>query len=277
VQAEIDRQSVALATELGVVGLMNAQFAVQNGIVFLLEVNPRASRTVPFVSKAIGTPLAKHALWLMIGRQLEPERLRLKPLVPYAVKETVFPFARFPGADLTLGPEMQSTGEVMGRGRSFAEAFLKSQIAASNGLRNEGAVFIGVRDEHKQAIVPIARSLHMLGYRMLATPGTRAVLLAAGLAEVEEVSLKADAPNNLFQHMASGALTLVINTTKAGKRRIDPTHLRRMVLTHNIAYCTTVEAARTLVNALETTGRERSFTYLPLRGYTDAPPPAEAS
>jgi carbamoyl-phosphate synthase large subunit len=276
VQAEIDRQSVALALELGVVGLMNAQFAVQNGTVYLLEVNPRASRTVPFVSKAIGTPLAKHALWMMIGRQLEPERLRLKPLVPFAVKETVFPFARFPGADLTLGPEMQSTGEVMGRGRSFAEAFLKSQIAASNGLRNEGAVFIGVRDEHKQAIVPIARSLHALGYRLLATPGTRAVLAAAGLSDVAATSLKPEADDNVFQHMASGELTLVINTTKPGKRRIDPTHLRRMVLIYNIAYCTTVEAARTLVGALEATGRERAFTYLPLRGYGDAPPAAGA-
>jgi carbamoyl-phosphate synthase large subunit len=276
VQAEIDRQSVALALELGVVGLMNAQFAVQAGTVFLLEVNPRASRTVPFVSKAIGTPLAKHALWLMIGRQLEAEQLSLKPLVPFAVKETVFPFARFPGADLTLGPEMQSTGEVMGRGRTFAEAFLKSQIAASNGLRSEGAVFIGVRDADKHAIVPLARSLQMLGYTLLATPGTRTVLLANGLADVAETSLKPDAPDNVFQHMASGALTLVINTTKPGKRRIDPTHLRRMVLIYNIPYCTTVEAARTLVSALETTGRDRAFTYLPLRGYGDAPPPLEA-
>ncbi|HKJ00484.1 MAG TPA: carbamoyl-phosphate synthase large subunit [bacterium] len=276
VQAEIDRQSVALACELGVIGLMNAQFAVKGGTVYLLEVNPRASRTVPFVSKAMGTPLAKHALWVMIGRPLEPEQLRLKPLVPFAVKETVFPFARFPGADLTLGPEMQSTGEVMGRGRTFAEAFLKSQIAASNGLRNEGTVFIGVRDEHKEAIVPLARSLQKLGYHLLATTGTRKVLLANGLTDVEETSLAADAPNNLFQHMASGALALVINTTKPGKRRIDPTHLRRMVLTYNIAYCTTVEAARTLVHALEQTGRERAFTYLPLRGYGDAPPGVEA-
>ena len=266
VQQEIDRQAVALALELGVVGLMNAQFAVQGSTVFLLEVNPRASRTVPFVSKAIGTPVAKHALWLMIGRPLEPERLRLKPLANFAVKETVFPFARFPGADLTLGPEMQSTGEVMGRGPTFAEAFLKSQIAASNGLRTDGAVFIGVKDADKPTIVPVARSLAMLGYRLLATPGTRTVLLAHGLAEVEEVSLDHKAANNVFQHMASGALTLVINTTKPGKRRIDPTHLRRMVLIHNIAYCTTVEAARTLVGALETAGRERAFTYQPLRG-----------
>jgi carbamoyl-phosphate synthase large subunit len=276
IQGEIDRQSVALALELGVVGLMNAQFAVQAGTVYLLEVNPRASRTVPFVSKAIGTPLAKHALWMMIGRRLEPEHLRLRPLVPFAVKETVFPFARFPGADLTLGPEMQSTGEVMGRGDTFAEAFLKSQIAASNGLRPGGAVFIGVRDEHKAAMVPIARSLRMLGYRLLATTGTRKVLAAHGLADVEEVSLQVDAPNTVFQHMASGDLALVINTTKLGKRRIDPTHLRRMVLMYNIAYCTTVEAARTLVGALEATGPERAFTYRPLRGYADAPPATNA-
>ncbi|MCH9047025.1 MAG: carbamoyl-phosphate synthase large subunit, partial [SAR324 cluster bacterium] len=267
IQAEIDRQAVALALELGIVGLMNAQFAVKGEEIFLLEVNPRASRTVPFVSKATGMPLAKEATWIMIGRPLEPERLRTMPLVPYAVKETVFPFARFPGADLVLGPEMKSTGEVMGRGRTFAEAFLKSQIAASNGLRAGGAVFVGVRDEHKADIVPIARTLAGLGYRLLATPGTRSALREAGLTDIEETSLKMDAPNNLFQFLAGGNVSLVINTTRSGKRRIDPTHLRRLVLTYNIPYCTTVEAARTLVDALHAMGSEPAFSYTPLRGY----------
>ena len=269
IQEQIDRQSVALAIEVGVVGLMNAQFAVRGGEVFLLEVNPRASRTVPFVSKAIGTPLAKEAVRLMIGGELKPEELRLHPLVPFAVKETVFPFARFPGADLTLGPEMQSTGEVMGRGFSFAEAFLKSQIAASNGLRGEGAVFIGVRDADKEAIVPLAKSLEGLGYELLATPGTRAELLKNGMERITETSLKLDEPNSLYKHMAEGRLTLVINTTRSGKRRIDPTHLRRLVLTYNIPYCTTVEAATTLVNALEFLGKDREFSCQPLKGYRE--------
>jgi carbamoyl-phosphate synthase large subunit len=143
IQQEIRQQAVALALELGVVGLMNAQFALRDGTVYLLEVNPRASRTVPFVSKAIGVPLAKHATRLMLGEPLRSLELNVEPLVPFAVKETVFPFAKFPGSDLLLGPEMQSTGEVMGRGGSFAEAFLKSQIAAStNGLRRDGYVFV---------------------------------------------------------------------------------------------------------------------------------------
>ena len=269
IQEEIDAQSVALALELKVVGLMNAQFAVKDGKVFLLEVNPRASRTVPFVSKAIGTPLAKEAVRLMIGEPLDPDRVSRTTLVPFAVKETVFPFAKFPGADLTLGPEMKSTGEVMGRGRTFAEAYLKSQIAASNGLRAGGYVFIGVRDEDKAAITPIARILIDLGYQVLATPGTRARLEESGLSGVVETSLKPDKPNSLYRYMDDNSLALVINTTRSGKRRIDPTHLRRMVLTYNIPYCTTVEAAGTMVRAMEAMGPDREFEYSPLLGYSE--------
>jgi carbamoyl-phosphate synthase large subunit len=272
IQEEISRQALALALELRVVGLMNAQFAVQGEQVFLIEVNPRASRTVPFVSKAIGLPLAKHATWLMIGGRLEPERLRLSPVVPFAVKETVFPFARFAGSDLTLGPEMQSTGEVMGRGQSFAEAFLKSQIAASNGLRNDGYVFIGVMDEDKRAAVPLARSLQRLGYRILATPGTRRALSEHQVPDVTETTLTHNGEQSLFTYMASGAVALVINTTNAGKSRVDATHFRRLVLTYNIPYCTTIQAARALVDALEALGKARTFTYVPLRGYGDEQP-----
>ena len=275
-QAEIERQSIALALELGVVGLMNAQFAMQEGKVFLLEVNPRASRTVPFVSKAIGVPLAKLATRLMAGEPLDPAQVGRQTLAPFAVKETVFPFARFPGADVTLGPEMQSTGEVMGRGKTFAEAFLKSQIAASNGLRPAGKVFIGVRDQDKQAVAPIAKALQKLGYQLLATEGTRKVLEDNGITGVAPTSLESGAPDNIFQHMADGSLTLVINTTKPGKRRIDHTHLRRLVLTYNIPYCTTVEAARTLVEALDDLGADWDFAYLPLRGYSDGTRPGGA-
>ncbi len=265
IQAEIARQSIALALELKVVGLMNAQFAVREGVVYLIEVNPRASRTVPFVSKAIGVPVAKLATRLMLGEPLDARALGRAPLVPFAVKETVLPFAKFPGSDTTLGPEMHSTGEVMGRGQTFAEAYLKSQIAASNGLKPEGYVFIGVRDEDKAAMVPVARTLQQVGYTVLATPGTRRVLAAAGLRDIQETSLDPASPVNLYQHMTNGRMALVINTTQPMKRRIEATHFRRIALTYNIAYCTTVEAARALVNALGAMGKDRAFTYLPLR------------
>ncbi|MCZ6628301.1 MAG: carbamoyl-phosphate synthase large subunit, partial [SAR324 cluster bacterium] len=243
IQQQICAQAVALALELRVVGLMNGQFAVQDGTVYLLEVNPRASRTVPFVSKAMGIPLAKYATRLMLGEPLDALTFNPRPLVPFAVKETVFPFAKFPGADPLLGPEMQSTGEVMGRGATFAEAFLKSQIAAStNGLRADGHVFMGVVDEDKAALVPMARSFRKLGYHLLATPGTRQVLLEAGIAEVTEASLEMGREDSLYKYMVGDSLALVINTTDSRKRRIDPTHLRRLVLTYNVPYCTTLQA-----------------------------------
>jgi len=270
IQEEIARQAIVLALELQVVGLMNAQFAVQGDVVFLLEVNPRASRTVPFVSKAIGVPLAKLATRLMMGEPLASLGVMVRPLVPFAVKETVFPFAKFPGSDLLLGPEMLSTGEVMGRGRTFAEAFLKSQIAAStNGLRAEGSVFIGVADVDKPHVVAIARTLQGLSYRLLATPGTRKSLLESGLGDITETNLSMESETSLYTHMQQGDLALVINTTTPGRRRIDPTHLRRLVLTYNIPYCTTLQAAQALVNALEVMGRERAFTYAPLKGFRE--------
>jgi len=270
-QQEIGRQAIAIAIELKVVGLMNAQFAVQGGLVHLIEVNPRASRTVPFVSKAVGTPLAKYATRLMLGEKLASLGAIGRPLVPFAVKETVLPFAKFTGSDTTLGPEMRSTGEVMGRGQTFAEAFLKAQIAASNGLRPEGYVFLGVTDDDKGLIAPLARALQTLDYKLLATPGTRNALLAAGLERVEEASLKMDSPNSVFSHMVNDTLALVINTTRPKKRKMDPTHLRRLMLAYNIPYCSTLESAATLVNALAEVGKFRNFVYLPLRGY-DAPP-----
>jgi carbamoyl-phosphate synthase large subunit len=279
-QQEIARQAIALAVELKVVGLMNAQFAVKDGMVYLIEVNPRASRTVPFVSKAVGTPLAKFATRLMLGEKLASLGVIGRPLVPFAVKETVLPFAKFSGSDTTLGPEMRSTGEVMGRGQTFAEAFLKAQIAASNGLRPEGYVFIGVTDDDKARVAPLARALVTLGYKVLATPGTRQALLGAGLEQVEEATLKMDSPNSVFSHMVNDTLALVINTTRPRKRKMDPTHLRRLMLAYNIPYCSTIEAASTLVNALAEVGKFRNFTYLPMRGYeapAAASPAAPAS
>ncbi|MBI4081085.1 MAG: carbamoyl-phosphate synthase large subunit [Candidatus Lambdaproteobacteria bacterium] len=279
IQEEIRRQSFALALELGVVGLMNAQFAVKDGRVYLIEVNPRASRTVPFVSKAMGVPVAKLATRLMLGERLADLPFDGRPLVPFAVKEVVFPFAKFPGSDLTLGPEMLSTGEVMGRGATFAEAYLKSQIAASNGLRHGGFVFLGVVDGDKAAVVPIAGSLQRLGFKLLATPGTRRALMEAGLADVTETRFHMGepgslTPGSLIQYMLDDTLALVINTTTHARRqRIDHSHARRLILTYNIPYCTTVEAARALVLALQTTKGQR-FQYAPLR---PSPPPGAAS
>jgi carbamoyl-phosphate synthase large subunit len=201
----------------------------------------------------------------MLGEPLDPAAIQVPPLVPFAVKETVLPFAKFPGSDTTLGPEMHSTGEVMGRGQTFAEAYLKSQIAASNGLKPDGSVFIGVRDEDKPAMVPVARILQRVGYTVLATPGTKRVLDAAGLAGIQAVSLDPASPDNLYRHITTGRVALVINTTQPMKRRIEATHFRRLVLTYNIAYCTTVEAAQALVQALDAVGKDRPFTYLPLR------------
>ena len=216
-----------------------------------------------------------------LGRQDDEKQQRVtlsafridpSPLLPFAVKETVFPFSKFSGSDTTLGPEMRSTGEVMGRGLTFAEAYLKAQIAASNGLPREGCVFLGVVDEDKAAVVPMARALQKLGYRLLATPGTRRALRGAGLRDVGETSLTIEDETSLFRHMLSGELALVINTTHPRKRRIDATHLRRLILAYNIPYCSTLEAAGAMVDALAELGRERAFQYQPLRGFSPAAP-----
>ncbi|MDH4120305.1 MAG: carbamoyl-phosphate synthase large subunit [Deltaproteobacteria bacterium] len=273
VQDEITRAALALARELKVKGLMNAQFAVTppspeslgQPVVYLIEVNPRASRTVPFVSKALGEPLAKYATRLMLGESLETLNMRGRLLTPYSVKEVVFPFSKFTGADTTLGPEMRSTGEVMGRGRTFGEAFLKAQIAAANGLVAKGCVLLGVKDADKQGVVPLAVVLQKLGYSLLATPGTKRVLEQAGVSEVIETSLDTGADNSVFHRMVDDSLALVINTTQPKKQRIDPTHLRRLVLAYNIPYYTTLEAARALVAALDTVGPSRDFEFKPLQ------------
>ena len=178
---EIERQAEALARALEVRGLMNVQMAVKDGEVFILEVNPRASRTVPFVAKAIGSPVAKIAARVMAGERLADFPLRPQPTGHVAVKEAVFPFARFPGVDLLLGPEMKSTGEVMGLDRDFAAAFVKSQLGAGTELPASGTVFVSVRDRDKAAAVELAQRLHELGFQLAATRGTAAALAAAGL------------------------------------------------------------------------------------------------
>jgi carbamoyl-phosphate synthase large subunit len=248
---EIRRQVVALAVELSVVGLMNVQFAVKDGTVYILEVNPRASRTVPFVSKAIGVPLAKLAARVMVGRTLEDLGFTAE-IVPQhvAVKEAVFPFAKFPGVDTLLGPEMKSTGEVMGIGSSFGAAFAKAQIAAGTVLPEGGAVFISVRDEDKPAVVSIAARLARGGFRLVATRGTAQYLRRHGLT-VETINKVLEGSPHVADAIQSGAIAMLINTPKGYGPNRDSFLLRRSALECRVPYFTTVAAAEAAAEGVE--------------------------
>jgi carbamoyl-phosphate synthase large subunit len=255
---EIERQSIALAKELGVIGLMNVQFAIQGKDVYVLEVNPRASRTVPFVGKATGLPLAKAGSLCMVGKSLK-EAGALTGLKPkhISVKEAVFPFARFPGVDTVLGPEMRSTGEVMGVDTDFARAFHKAQAAAGNTLPASGAgkrAFVSVRDQDKEAASEIARSLVKLGFEVLATAGTHRYLQGKGISTTPVRKVQEGRPS-IVDRIKDGDVHFVVNTT-AGKREIaDSYSIRRETLMKGLPYCTTLTAARASVAAMEAAGR----------------------
>ena len=264
---EIERQTVALAKALGVVGLMNVQFAVKDGEIYVLEVNPRASRTVPFVAKATGVPIAKIAARAMLGEAIG-NRFAADPARPpghVAVKEAVLPFARFPGVDLILGPEMKSTGEVMGLDADFGRAFAKSQLAAGNSLPLEGCVFVSVRDRDKAALVEPCRRLCEMGFSLLATQGTADALAAAGLP-VNRVNKVRDGRPHVVDHMLNGAVQLVFNTTEGAQAIADSFSLRRTALTHAIPYYTTVAGARAAVQAIAAL-RAGSLEVAPLQSY----------
>jgi carbamoyl-phosphate synthase large subunit len=245
VQAEIGRQTVALARALNVVGLMNVQFAIQRNVIYVLEVNPRASRTVPFVSKAIGTPLAKVAARCMVGKSLGAQRAREAVEMPYyAVKEAVFPFIKFPGADTILGPEMKSTGEVMGVGHTFSEAFLKSQAAAGQRLPTSGKVFLSVRNSDKAPIVDVARALARLEFSLFATRGTAAALTAAGI-EVTPVNKVAEGRPHVVDMIKNGDFSLIINTVEERLSAVrDSYAIRHAALEARVTYYTTVAGAK---------------------------------
>ncbi len=298
---EIERQTVALATALEVVGLMNVQFAVKDGEIYVLEVNPRASRTVPFVAKATGVPIAKIAARVMAGERLADCRgrlghdrrvdpslsgLRPEPSVsgphPFppplggegregararhvAVKESVFPFARFPGVDLILGPEMKSTGEVMGLDTDFGRAFAKSQLASGNSLPLEGCVFVSVRDHDKEALVEPCRRLIEMGFALIATQGTADTLVAAGLP-VGLVNKVRDGRPHIVDHMLNGGVQLVFNTTEGSQAIADSFSLRRTALAYAIPYYTTVAGARAAVQAIAAL-RAGSLEVAPLQSY----------
>jgi carbamoyl-phosphate synthase large subunit len=249
-QDELRRQTVAMAKALNVVGLMNVQFAIQNntkagGTVYVLEVNPRASRTVPFVSKATGVPLAKIAARCMAGQSLAQQGITHEVIPPYySVKEAVFPFIKFPGVDTILGPEMKSTGEVMGVGETFAEAFVKSQLAASVKLPKEGKVFISVREDDKSGAVEIASALAKLGFAILATRGTAAAISAAGVA-VTMVNKVAEGRPHIVDMIKNGEVSLIVNTvdSKPSVMR-DSYSIRHAALQGRVTYYTTLAGAR---------------------------------
>jgi carbamoyl-phosphate synthase large subunit len=263
--AEIHRQAEALARALAVRGLMNVQMAIKDDEVFILEVNPRASRTVPFVAKAIGQPIAKIAARVMAGEPLAGFALRQRKLDHVAVKEAVFPFARFPGVDLLLGPEMKSTGEVMGLDRDFGAAFAKSQLGSGNLLPSEGTVFISVRDQDKPAMVALGRELLAHGYRLIATNGTAEHLRAAGLA-VELINKVHQGRPHVVDRIKDGDIAMVINTTEGQQAIRDSYTLRRAALVHKVPYYTTVAGARAVVQAM-TTLLARELAVTPLQSY----------
>jgi carbamoyl-phosphate synthase large subunit len=269
---DIRDQSAKLARGLDVVGLMNVQFAVKDDTVYVLEVNPRASRTVPFVAKATGRPIAKIAARVMAGESLDD-------LLPHgtddggrldhvAVKEAVFPFARFPGTDIILGPEMRSTGEVMGIDKDFARAFAKAQLGAGVDLPRSGAVFVSVKDADKPATVPLARALATMGFRIVATSGTATTLEGAGII-VTRVNKVLEGRPHIVDQMISGEIALVFNTTEGAQAIADSFSLRQAALTYNIPYYTTVEGARSAVRAIEAL-RASPLGVAPLQSYFGA-------
>ena len=245
VERELRRQTVLLAHALEVVGLMNVQFAIQRDVIYVLEVNPRASRTVPFVGKAAGVPLAKIAARCMVGKTLAQQGA-LTEVVPtyFSVKEAVFPFVKFPGVDTILGPEMKSTGEVMGVGKSFGEAFVKSQLAAGAKLPETGAAFISVRDGDKLAVVHVARELLELGFRLLATRGTAGVLAAHGIA-VTVVNKVVEGRPHIVDMIKNGEVSLVVSTVEETRTAVaDSRSIRTSTVQRRVTYYTTVAGAR---------------------------------
>jgi carbamoyl-phosphate synthase large subunit len=248
---ELKRQTQQMARALKVVGLMNVQFAIQNGVVFVLEVNPRASRTVPFVSKATGVPVAKVAARCMLGRSLRAQGVQVEVVPPYySVKEAVFPFAKFLGVDPLLGPEMRSTGEVMGVGRTFGEALFKSQLAAGASLPPRGTVFLSVKDSDKPKTVEIARLLHEMGYALVATRGTAVAVEAAGIP-VKPVNKVKDGRPHVVDLLKNGEIDLVITTVEERRSTIaDSRSIRTTALAQRVTYYTTVAGGRAAVEGM---------------------------
>jgi carbamoyl-phosphate synthase large subunit len=251
-------QTVALAQALGVVGLINVQYAIKNGVVYVLEVNPRASRTIPFVSKAIGVPLASLAARVMVGEMLDDIGFTDEIVPPYvSVKEAVFPFNKFAGTDPVLGPEMRSTGEVMGISDSFGSAFAKSQLAASNGLPLEGVVLITVIDSDKPTVTPIARRFHEMGFEIMATAGTAAYLRARGIPAQRVFKVHEGRPNCLDM-IVNRDVQLLVNTPMGKHAQLDDYLLRQAAIVNRVSYTTTMSAASAASDAILSLRSRRS-------------------
>ncbi|HOY86140.1 MAG: carbamoyl-phosphate synthase large subunit [Methylotenera sp.] len=243
-QDELRTQTKQMAKALGVVGLMNVQFAIQGTTVYVLEVNPRASRTVPFVSKACGLQLAKIAARCMVGQSLASQKVTHEVIPPfYSVKEAVFPFIKFPGVDTILGPEMKSTGEVMGVGETFAEAFVKSQLGASTKLPSGGKAFISVRKEDYNKVVEIAHALHDLGFTLVATKGTATALTANGL-KVTSVNKVAEGRPHIVDMIKNNDISFIVNVTEDKRAVADSYEIRRSALQNKVTYYTTLAGAK---------------------------------
>jgi carbamoyl-phosphate synthase large subunit len=263
--AEIERQTEAMAKALEVVGLMNVQYAVKEDAVYVLEVNPRASRTVPFVAKATGQPIAKYAARLMAGEPLAAMDTKRTSAKHVAVKEAVFPFARFPGVDVILGPEMRSTGEVMGLDSNFGRAFAKSQLGSGAKVPAEGTVFVSVKDQDKPAMVKPVKRLIDLGFRIVATRGTADYLARHGI-EAQRVNKVLEGRPHVVDLMKDGKVQLVFNTVDGASALTDSFALRRTALVHKIAYYTTVAGAKASVEGIAAV-REGALDVAPLQSY----------
>ena len=243
-----------MARGLKVVGLMNTQFAIQGDTIYVLEVNPRASRTVPFVAKATGMALAKIGARCMMGKSLR-EQGATREVVPeyYSVKEAIFPFAKFQNVDPILGPEMRSTGEVMGVGRSFGAAFARAQEAANIKVPPVGKAFVSVRDPDKQRLLPVAKDLLARGFGLVATGGTATFLEQQGLA-CERVNKVLEGRPHVVDLIKNGEIVYIVNTTEGRQAIADSFSIRREALQHRVTYSTTVSGARALVHSLDWRG-----------------------
>jgi len=264
---EIKEATKLLAKELEVIGLINVQYAIKDNELYVLEVNPRASRTIPFVSKAIGVPLAKLATWIMIGESLKDIGFTKEITLPYySVKEVVFPFKRFPKVDVMLGPEMKSTGEVMGIDWDPALAYAKAQLAAGMKLPTEGIVFISVKDEDKPMVVPIAKTLKELGFKLIATKGTAQFLKSFNIDVDEVPKISEYIRPNILDLIKNREIALAINTAKGKESKEDAYLIRRYTMEFDIPYATTLSCARAMVESIKKM-KEKNFSYLPLQKY----------
>ena len=275
--AGLREQTIALARGLNVVGLMNVQFAIQDGEIFILEVNPRASRTVPFIAKATGVPVAKIAARLMAGEKLADFGLStrddvLAGLKHVAVKEAVFPFARFPGVDIILGPEMRSTGETMGIDADFASAYAKAHLGAGFSLPLNGTAFVSVKSGDKEAILPTVRQLLELGFEVVATRGTAEFCHAQGLAGVQLINKVREGRPHIVDRMKDGEIDLVINTTEGAQSIADSASIRKTALMQKITYSTTLAGSRALVQAIAVITKRKGLEVAPLQEFLQALP-----